>query len=125
MVVAVAAVRMVQVAVDEVVDVIAMRDCFVTAVGTVHVVGIMRTACVVRRARSGIGSALSERVLVDVVPVNVVKVTLVQVVDVTVVGDRGVSTTVAVLVGMLFVSLATHVRSLPRPSTMAYLDRLR
>ena len=60
-------VRVVQVAVDEVVDVIAMRDCLVTAVGTVHVRGVVARAGVIRGAVGGAGAADVDRMLVDVV----------------------------------------------------------
>ncbi len=53
-VVAVIAVRVVQVAIDEIVDVIAVRHGFVSAARAMDVVGSMTGAAVVRRAPVGV-----------------------------------------------------------------------
>ena len=55
MIVAVVPVHVVQVAVDDVVDVIAVRDGFVSAIGAVDVIGVVPTALVVRRAGARVG----------------------------------------------------------------------
>lgn len=49
------AVRMMQVAVDQIVDMIAVWHRFVTASGPVHMARIMTTAPMLRRALVGIG----------------------------------------------------------------------
>ncbi len=51
MIVAVIAVRMVQMSIDQVIDMIAMRDCFVATVWTMNMAGVMAGALVGRRAR--------------------------------------------------------------------------
>lgn len=77
MVVAVSVVRVVQVAIDEVVDVVAVGDGCVAAAGTVHVVGIMTAAAVLWSADRGIRLAHLEPMLVDVAAVRVVEVAVV------------------------------------------------
>jgi len=68
---------MVQMAIDQVVDMIAMRDCLVSAAGTVYMVSRMCAACVVRRAGLRVGSRYGDYVLVHVVTVWVVQVAVV------------------------------------------------
>jgi hypothetical protein len=99
---------MVQVTIDEVVDVIPVRHRFVPATGAVDVIGGMAGARVVGRAVGWILVADRERVLVDVVVVDVVEVPVVQKVDVALVLDGGVPTAVAVGVGVVLVGLAGH-----------------
>ena len=59
------AVRMVQVSIDEVVDVVAVRDSFVAAIGAMYVPIFVAAACVTRCARIGILLANRERMLFD------------------------------------------------------------
>lgn len=99
--VAVPVVRMMQVSVDEVVDVIAMRHGRVTASDTMHMRSIVPTAPVRRRAGGGIGVGDVEAVLLDHGPVLMVQMPFVQIVDVPVVQDRGVPATRAVGVRMI------------------------
>lgn len=113
-VVAVACVGVVQVPVDQVVDVVSVRDLFVAAVGSVNVVGRVCATRVIWRASGRVGSTFFERVLVYVVAVHVVEVPFVQVVHVPVVRDCRVATAVAVLMGMVPVAFATHGGSVPR-----------
>ena len=98
MVVAVVAVWVVQVAIDEIVDVVAMRYCFVTAAGAVHVSRFVATAVVVGRASVRVGGADCDDVLINVVTMLVVQVAVVQVINVAFVLDGGVAAVRAVLV---------------------------
>jgi len=107
-VVAVAVVRVVQVTIDEVVDVIPVRHRFVPATGAVDVIGGMAGARVVGRAVGRVLVADREPVLVDVVVVDVVEVPVVQKVDVALVVDGGVPAAVAVGVRVVLVGLAGH-----------------
>ncbi len=86
-VVAVAAVRMMQVPEHHVVHVISVGDRVVTAARAVHVVGLVRSARVIGRARVGVRGVHRERVLVSVVAVHVVEVPVVKVIGVPVVLD--------------------------------------
>lgn len=82
MVVAVAAVRVVKVALDQVIGVIAMRHHRMSAAGAVDVIGGVAGAAMVRRALGGVGRVDRDRVFIDVIAVDVVQVSIVEVVDV-------------------------------------------
>ena len=101
MIVAVPAVRVVQVIADEVVDVVAVRHGLVAAAGAVHVAGRVARARVARRAARGVRHVDRDRALVDVAAVGRVQVTVVKVVDVIAVADGDVTATVTVLVLVL------------------------
>ena len=88
MVVAVAAVSMMQMAIYEVVDVVAMRDGLVAASRSVLVAGVMGSALMIRCAAHRVRIVNRKAVLVDVVGVRVVKMTVMQIVDVALVLDR-------------------------------------
>lgn len=109
MVVAVAAVGVVQVAFDQVVHVVAVGHRGVAAAGAVAVVGVVAGAQVLGRAFGGVLRVDRQLVFVDVVAVGVVQVAVVQVVHVAVVLDRGVTAVgaVFVLVGLVGV-VAAH-----------------
>jgi hypothetical protein len=94
-VIAVVAVRMVEVAVDEIVDVIAMWHRFMTAPGSVNVIRLVAAA--VRRTLIRIGRAHFKPVFVYMIAVRVMQVTVVQIVDVVVMPDRRVAATWTVL----------------------------
>jgi hypothetical protein len=95
-VVAVAVVRVVEVALDQVVDVIAVRHAGMSAGGAVNVVGGVAGAAVVRRALRRVGRVDGDRVLVDMIAVDVVQVPVVEIVDVAGVLDREVAAVGAV-----------------------------
>ena len=76
MVVAMVAVRVVQVAVDQVVDVVTVRDGFVAATGAMDVAGLVAAAFVLGRAAVGVGGRDRDHVLVDVVAMRMVQVAL-------------------------------------------------
>lgn len=103
MIVAVVTVRMMQVAVDEVVDVVAMWNRRMSAVGRVNVVPSVAGALVVRRAVSRVRPTDRDLALVDVITVHVVQVTVVQVVNMTGVLDGRMSTVRAVDVVVIVV----------------------
>ncbi|HET6320840.1 MAG TPA: hypothetical protein VFF87_02205 [Hyphomicrobium sp.] len=104
MVVAMVAVRMVQVAVDEIVDVVAMRHRFVSAARTMHVPWLMAGAAVLGRAAIGVAIGHFDHVLMHVVAVGMVQVPIVQVIDVVTVADGGVSAAGPVLMLVMGVS---------------------
>jgi len=97
-VVAVAVVRMVKMAVDEVVDMIAMRNRFVSAVGTMDVGAVVSTALMVRGADRRIRGRESDYVLVNMAVVEMMKMTIVKVIDVVLVLDGSMTATGFVLV---------------------------
>jgi hypothetical protein len=85
-IVAVLAVRMVQMTVHQVIDVIAMRDCFVTAAFPVHMSGVVAAAW--RGATVGILGADFDDVFFGVIAYRMFQMPVVQVIDVPVVLHR-------------------------------------
>jgi hypothetical protein len=88
-VVAMVAMRVVQPAIDEVVDVVAMRHGFMPAAGTVDVACFVSTAVLTRRAAVRVRLADLDDVLLDMVAVGVMQVAIVQVVHVVPVAYGG------------------------------------
>lgn len=78
-------------AVDEVVDMIAVRDRFVAAARTVNVSGIMPGAAMVRRATIRVLVAHLNAMFVNMTGVRVVKMTIVEVVHVVAMLNRDVA----------------------------------
>jgi hypothetical protein len=107
-VVAVAAVRVVQVAVDEVVRVIAVRHRFVAAAWSVLMILGMPAATVGRRASGGIGGVHLQAVLLNTLGRRVVQVAVVKVIDVPVMLDALVAAVGPVLVSVACVVLMAH-----------------
>jgi Fur family ferric uptake transcriptional regulator len=112
-VVAVTLVRMMQVAADQEVDVIAVRYRLVSAVRSVRVLVGVLAAGVLRRAARGILIGHREHVLVDMVAVRMVQVALVEVVDMAVVEDGCVTAPRAVLMVLVVVDLVRHPPMIP------------
>lgn len=104
MVVAVIAVLVMQTAVDDVVDVIAVRYSFVAATFAVNVA----VAGVNRMAAVRIGFIDTQCMLVVVAVVLMVQVAVVQIIDVAFVLDGSVAAVCAVNVVMMFVGFAGH-----------------
>jgi hypothetical protein len=104
-VVAVIAVRMVQVAFDEIVDVIPMRHRFMTAPRSVNVARVVAPAA--RRALVRIFGTHFEPVLVYMIAVRVMQMTVMQVINMIVVRDRSMSAVRAML--MVVVSVMRFV----------------
>lgn len=88
MMVAVAAVRVVQVPIHQIVDVGAVWHGRVTAGGPVAMTLVMTMALVVRSAIRTVGGRLRDAVLVHGASGNMMEVAVVQIVHVTVVMDR-------------------------------------
>jgi len=107
-VVAMAAVGMMQVARDEVVDVVAVRDGLVPAALRVNMFLRVTAAAVRRGADCRVGGADLEDALVHVAFVAVVKVAVVQVVDVVAVLDCEVTAIGAVCVIVIWMGVVAH-----------------
>ena len=104
MVVAVIAVLVMQTAVDDVVDVIAVRYSFVAATFAVNVA----VAGVNRMAAVRVGFIDTQSMLVVVAVVLMVQVAVVQIIDVAFVLDGSVAAVCVVNVVMMFVGFAGH-----------------
>jgi hypothetical protein len=96
MIIAMVTVRVVQVAIDEVVDVVSVRNGWVSASGAVDMVGIVSGTAVVRGAHCGVVLIDVDAVLIDVVLMGMVQVTIDEVVDMISVRHRFVTTIRAV-----------------------------
>ncbi len=68
---------MMEMTIDQIVDVVPVRHRFMAAVRTVNVTCVMRSTSMIRSAGGGVGPVLRERVLVDVIAVDVVKMPVV------------------------------------------------
>jgi hypothetical protein len=90
-------VGMMQVTVDQIVDVIAVRNGLVATSGTVHVARLMSHALVLRRAAVGIARRNLEHVLVNVIAVRVMQMPVVKVVRVIAVSNGGMAAVRAML----------------------------
>jgi hypothetical protein len=80
-VVAMVSVRKMQVAIDEIADMVPMWDSLVSASRPVYVTLVVTGTDVIRRAALRVGRAHLDDMLVDVAVVHMVQVTVVEVVD--------------------------------------------
>ena len=112
MVVAMVAMRMMQVSIDQIIDVIAMRHGFVSAARPMHVSGVMPRAAVLRRAGIGIGRGHLDHMLVDMIAMGMMQMAVMEVVHVTAMLHGRVPATGAMdmrMVGMRRVLAVGHV----------------
>jgi hypothetical protein len=93
MIIAMIAVRMVEVAADEIIGVIAVRNCLMSAARAMGVVLFVFPTAVRWGARRGIGRVDADAVLIDVIAVNVMQVTVMQIVAVVAVPNALMSAT--------------------------------
>jgi hypothetical protein len=107
-VVAVVAVRMVQMSGHQVIDVIAVRHRFMPAAGAVNVFLGVGPTSVLGRAAGRIARANFQLVLLDLAAVWMVQMAIVDVIDVSVVLDRRVAAARAVLVVVTAVVIVAH-----------------
>lgn len=103
-----AMVWMMQMAIHQIVDMVAVRHCFMTTSGAVDVIGGVGSAGMIGSAGVGVGLADCQDMLVDVAFMRGVKVTVMDVVDVPLVLDCGMSASGPVDVAMIFVNDVTH-----------------
>lgn len=108
MVVAVAIVRVMEVTIHEIVDVVAVRDGRMPAVGTMDMPGIVAVARVVWRTLCRVGAVHVQDMLIHMVAVRMVEVPIVEVVDVVIVRDGSMPTVGPVDVRVIRVNLARH-----------------
>jgi hypothetical protein len=100
-IVAVIPVRVMQVSVDQVVDVVSVRHCLVPASRTMQMRAVMPAAPVLGRAPVRIGRRHIDAVLVHVILVHVVHMTVVEVVDVIAMANGGMPALGTVLMGVV------------------------
>ena len=108
-----AAIRVVQVAVDKVIDVIAMRDRGMSASRAVFVSAIVGATIVFWSAARGILAANLQSVLVHVIAVLVVEMRIVEIIGVSVVVHCHMTASAAVGVWMICMDFMFSFHSLP------------
>jgi hypothetical protein len=91
---------------DDVIDVVAVRHCLMSATGAVYVSFVVSAAVMVGRASVRVACVLFQPVFIDMVAVKVVHVPFVQIVGMAVMVNRGMTATRAVLVVMLLERIA-------------------
>ena len=101
MVIAMAVVRMVQMTVHKIIDVVAMWHGFVTAARAVNVACFMAVAVVIRGADIRIDRANGNAVFIHMPLVRVVQMAVVQVINVAIMFNGGVAAVCAVLMRMI------------------------
>jgi hypothetical protein len=110
-VIAMVPVGMMEVAIDQVIDVIAVRYGFVPASRAVDVARVMGAAIVVRRTLIRVFCADLERVFVDVIAMRMVQMSIMQVIDVVAMPDGGMSavcTMLVIVMGMVRFVAGAH-----------------
>jgi hypothetical protein len=121
-IVAMPAVRVMEMLADEIVDVIAMGNLLVTAIGAMNMRGLMPTADVLRRAIRRVGAAHPQDMLVDVIAVGVMQMPVMQIVDVALVLDRRVPTIGSMRVGVPCVDAVLRI-SHDHDHSLGHIDR--
>ena len=97
---------MVKVAIDQVVDVVAVRNGWVATAGSMHMVFLVPSAVMGRGAAIRVGGINLENVLIDVAGMWVMQVAVMQVVNMTLVLNGQVTTARSVLMIVVCVNLA-------------------
>lgn len=108
MIIAVVTMRMVQVAIDQVVDVIAMRNWLMAAPRAMSVVWVVAFAAVLRSTGIGIRSGHLDDMFIYMIFMKVMQVAVMEVINMVTMHDAGMTTIRAMLVGMISVRVAAH-----------------
>lgn len=95
--------------VDNVVDVVSVRNTFVSALSAVHVFGIMTATSMVRGALTGVARIYRQRALINVAIMDMMQVAIMDVVDMLSVLYGCMATTFTVLVLVAFMGFAAHL----------------
>lgn len=111
MVVAVAIVGVVKVAFDQVIDMIAMGNRRMAAVGAMFVAGIVASAKMIRGATVWIFSSYGKTVLFDLAAFLVVQMTIMKVIDMAFMDNGGVSTGGTVFMLVIFAGVRHVITS--------------
>lgn len=112
MVIAVAAVAagmdMVQPAIDQIIDMIAVRHGLVPAIRPVHVITARGGG-----ADIGIGGGNRNHMFIDMVAVDMVEMAVVQIIDMIIMADGGMAATGAVDMIVIIMDVAAHWQTFP------------
>jgi hypothetical protein len=106
-IVAVAGMDMVQPAIDQIIDMVAVRHRFMAAIRPVHMgAGQLRGAAI------GIGGGNRDHMFINMIAVDMMEMAIVQIISVAIVPDGGVAAAGTVNMGMIGVDMAGHRRNL-------------
>jgi hypothetical protein len=105
MIITVPPMRMMQMIIHEIIDMITMGHRLVPAAGAVCVASFVLAAAVLRRTRGGVRGAHVQVVLLDAVALLMMQVSIVKVVRVAVVGDGGMAAPRAMMVRVSLMGL--------------------
>lgn len=108
MIIAMTTVQMMQMTIHQIVQVVAVGHCFVTARGTVDMTVIVLTALVIGGALVFVAIIYTETVLIHMTFVHVVEMTVMKIIDMVAMLDCGVSACVAVLVLVVGMHVTAH-----------------
>lgn len=109
-VIAVIAVLVMKATVDEIIGVVIMRNCFVTAARAVNVSLVVADMIDERVAAGRIGCAHLDHMLIDMIAMRMVEMSVVQVIDMVTVLDSQVAAVGAMLMVMVIVMGQIAVR---------------
>lgn len=102
---------MMQVAVNQIIGVVAVRNCRVAAVGPVLVAAFVFAAIVLGSAALRVGAGHVEAVFLNFLALRMVQMAVVEVIDVAIVNDAGVAAIRAVFVSVAVMKIR-HVNRL-------------
>lgn len=108
-----AGVDMVQPAIDQIIDMIAMRHSLVTAIGPMHMITPRR-----RGADIGIDGRNRNNMFIHMVAVDMVEMAVVQIINMVIMSDGGMAASGAVDMNMLGMDLAVHWQTFPKQAAV-------
>lgn len=112
MVIAMRAMGEVQMAGDQIIDMVSVRHGLMSAVRAMAMSGLMPLAAVGRRASSGVLHGDTEPMFIDMVTMRVMKVSVMEIIGVVVMGDSRMPAVRSVLMGvMLMDGVVAHRRT--------------
>lgn len=99
-IVAMVAMLMVQASIDQVIGMVAMRDCLVAATQSMNVAGNMTDVILERAATLGIGCGHFDDMFIDMVPMRMMEVSIMKIIDMITMlhGDMAAACAVLVIV---------------------------
>jgi len=101
MVVAMIAMGMMQVTIDEIVNMVSMRYGFVSTAGSVHMIRTMGAAIVVWRALVRIGRAYRNHMFINMIAMQVMKMAVMKIVNMAIMHHGNVTTVWSMLMGVI------------------------
>ena len=101
-------VHMVQVAIDQIIDMITVRHRFVAAAGAVHM-----AACQIGNAAIGIGRGYGHHMFIDMIAVRVMQMAIMQIIDMAIMAHGGVAAARPMHMGMAGVGVGAAHRDSP------------